>query len=175
MDALHVTANSHVADVGAGSGYFTLRLAQRVGRTGKVYAVDIDRESLNDLRKLANENHLSQVEVVEGAADNPHLPAGEIDAVLIVNAYHEFRQHDAMLQAIRRALKPGGYLGIIEKAEEPGQPRANYERRHHLPEQFVREDLARNGFPEVEKKQDFHPSEEREGEVWYFVVARKPL
>src|SRR5438477_1878325 len=63
MDALHVAANSQVADVGAGSGYFTLRLAQRVGHDGKVYAVDVDRESLNKLRKLAEENHLSQVEV----------------------------------------------------------------------------------------------------------------
>ena len=174
MDALHVVANSHVADVGAGSGYFTSRLAQRVGSGGKVYAVDIDRTSLNDVRNLASDRHLCQVEVVEGAPENPHLPSGELDAVLIVNAYHEFRQHDLMLQAIGRALKPGGYLGIIEKADEPGEPRATYERRHHLPEQFVREDLARNGFPQVEKKPDFHPSSEREGEVWYFLVAQKP-
>jgi ubiquinone/menaquinone biosynthesis C-methylase UbiE len=174
MDALHVAVNSHVADVGAGTGYFTLRLAERVGSGGKVYAVDIDRESLNDLHKLADQNHLTQVQVVEGAPDSPHLPSDQLDAVLIVNAYHEFRQHDEILQAIGRALKAGGYLGIIEKADEPGEPRATYERRHHLPEQFVREDLARNGFPQVEKKPDFHPSADREGEVWYFLVAQKP-
>ena len=174
MDALHLAANSHVADVGAGSGYFTLRLAERVGHGGKVYAVDIDRQSLNDLHKLAAEHNLTQIEVIQGAPDNPHLPAGQLDAVLIVNAYHEFRQHDQMLQAIARALKPGGYFGIIEKADEPGEPRATYERRHHLPEQFVREDLARNGFPQVEKKPDFHPSSEREGETWYFLVAQRP-
>jgi predicted methyltransferase len=172
MDALHVAAGSDVADVGAGEGYFTDRMARRVGGNGKVYAVDIDPGALRNLRELKSREHLTQVEVVGGAEDDPHLPATSLDAVLIVNAYHEFRQHDAMLHAIVRALKPGGYLGIIEKADRPGEPRESYERRHHLPEQFVREDLARDGFTQVEKRPDFRPNGGREGEVWYFLVAR---
>ena len=172
MDALHVASGAAVADVGAGEGYFTDRMARRVGTSGKVYAVDIDSGALRSLRELKSREHLPQVEVVEGAADDPHLSPNSLDSVLIVNAYHEFRQHDAMLHAIARALKPGGYLGIIEKADQPGEKRESYERRHHLPEQFVREDLVRDGFEQVEKKPDFHPSASREGEVWYFLVAR---
>ena len=107
------------------TGPTSLRVSSPVLIDGKVYAVDIDRQSLNDLHKLAAEHNLTQIEVIQGAPDNPHLPAGQLDAVLIVNAYHEFRQHDQMLQAIARALKPGGYFGIIEKADEPGEPRAN--------------------------------------------------
>ena len=172
MDALHLAPGATAADIGAGEGYFTERMAQRVGASGKVYAVDIDAGALSTLRALKSREHLQQVEVVEGSEDDPHLPANSLDAVLIVNAYHEFRQHDAMLRAIAGALKPNGRLGIIEKADDPGQPRESYERRHHLPEPFVRDDLARDGFTRIEKRPDFHPGGSREGEVWYFLVAQ---
>lgn len=171
MDALHINAGSSVADIGAGEGYFSDRMANRVGESGKVYAVDIDPGALRNLRELKSREHLQQVEVIEGAEDDPRLPANSLDAVLVVNAYHEFRQHDAMLHAIARALKPGGRLGIIEKADQPGEARETYERRHRLPEHFVREDLVRDGFSQIEKQPDFHPNGSREGEVWYFLVA----
>lgn len=174
MDALQITRGSAVADIGAGEGYFTDRLARRVGPTGDIYAVDIDPAALRMLRELKQREHYQQVEVVEGEEDNPRLPPHVIDAVLVVNAYHEFRQHDAMLRAFAKALVPGGRLGIIEKADKPGEAREAYERRHHLPESFVREDLARNGFGEVAKITEFHPTGSREGETWYFLVARSP-
>ncbi|MBV8205739.1 MAG: class I SAM-dependent methyltransferase [Acidobacteria bacterium] len=173
MDALGVKAGSRVADVGAGEGYFTERLAKRVGTTGKVFAVDVDEEALRSLRELKQREHLGQVEVVEGSEENPNLPAGSLDAVLVVNAYHEFRRHDDMLRAIAGALRPSGVLGIIEKSDKPGEGRESYERRHRLPEQFLREDLAHNGFTQVAKRPDLHPTGPREGEVWYFVVAKK--
>lgn len=172
LDALHVVSGSSVADLGAGEGYFTDRIARRVGPSGKVYAVDIDAGALRNLRELKSREHLTQVEVIEGAEDDPNLPAHSLDAVLVVNAYHEFRQHDAMLRAIATALKAGGHLGIIEKADSGNESRESYESRHHLPEHFVREDLGRNGFTEIEKRPDFHPTGSRQGEVWYFLVAR---
>jgi predicted methyltransferase len=173
LDALHIAPGSTVADIGAGEGYFTDRLAGRVGENGKVYAVDIDPGALRNLRELKAREHLQQVEVIAGAEDDPHLPANSLDAILIVNAYHEFRQHDAMLHAIAGALKPGAYLGIIEKADSGTEARESYERRHRLPEHFVREDLARSGFTGVEKRPDFHPTGSRQGEVWYFLVAQR--
>src|SRR5512142_977555 len=104
LDKLHVQAGSSVGDVGAGEGYFTVKMAERVGVAGKVYAVDVDPSAVANLRKLAQERGLKQVEVIEGKPDDPRLPEGKLDAILVVNAYHEFRRHDAMLAAFRKAL-----------------------------------------------------------------------
>jgi predicted methyltransferase len=174
MDALGLHAGSRVADVGAGPGYFTVHLAERVGATGKVYAVDVDRAATRKLRERMSDLGLKQVQVVDGEEDDPHLPPGELDAILVVNAYHEFRQHDAMLRAFMRALKPGGRLGIIEKADKPGRERSSYESAHRLPENFVREDLARNGFAGVREQPGFDPTDaDHAGEHWYFLLTEK--
>ena len=176
LDKLHVQAGSAVADVGAGEGYFTVKMAERVGANGKVYAEDIDPAAVANLRKLAKERGLKQVEVIEGAADDPKLPEGKLDTMLVVNAYHEFRRHDAMLAAFLKALKPGGLLGIIDKQaeREASQPRESYERQHRLPESFAKEDLERDGFSNVHDERGFDGTGSREGEHWWFVVAQKP-
>ena len=176
LDKLHVQAGSAVADVGAGEGYFTVKMAERAGTSGKVYAVDVDPSAVTNLRKMAQERGLKQVEVIEGKPDDPRLPEGKLDAILVVNAYHEFRRHDAMLAAFRKALKPGGLVGIIDKAAErdPSQPRESYERQHHLPESFAKEDLERDGFAAVHDERGFDGIGSREGEHWWFVVAQRP-
>lgn len=176
LDKLHVQAGSSVADVGAGEGYFTVKMAERVGPTGKVYSEDIDPAAVANLRKLAQERGLKQVEVIEGAAADPKLPEGKLDAILVVNAYHEFRRHDAMLAAFRKALKPGGLVGIIDKAaeREASQPRESYERQHRLPESFLKEDLERDGFTGIHDERGFDGIGSREGEHWWFVVAQRP-
>src|SRR4051794_23902241 len=86
LDKLHVQAGSTVADVGAGEGYFTVKMVERVGTTGKVYAEDIDPTTVANLRKLAQDRGLKQVEVIEGSADDPKLPEAKLDAILVVNA-----------------------------------------------------------------------------------------
>jgi ubiquinone/menaquinone biosynthesis C-methylase UbiE len=176
LDKLHVQAGSVVADVGAGEGYFTVKFAERVGATGKVFTEDIDPATIANLRKLAKDRGLKQVEVIEGDADDPRLPEGKLDAILVVNAYHEFRRHDAMLAAFRKALKPGGLLGIIDKAaeREPGQPRESYERQHRLPQLFLQEDLQRAQFAKIQVEPGFDGIGSREGEHWWFVVAQRP-
>lgn len=174
LDALGVHPGSAVADIGAGPGYFTLHMAARVGAEGKVYAVDISAEAVRTLRDRVEKAGLKQVEVVQSTPDDPHLPAATLDAALVVNAYHEFRRHDAMLQGILRALKPGGVLGIIDKSAVEGEERAAYERRHELPQAFVREDLERNGFTDLRAQPSFHPIRNRNGETWWFLVATKP-
>src|SRR5581483_2935828 len=152
----------------------TLHLAERVGPGGKVYAVDIDRESTRKLRERVGDLGLRPVQVVDGAEDDPRLPPGELDAILVVNAYHDFRKHDAMLRAFMRALQPGGRLGNLEKADTPGRERSSYERAHRLPENFVRDDLARNSFKTVREQPGFDPTDpEHAGEHWYFLVAEK--
>lgn len=123
LDALGTLTNLAVADVGAGSGYFTVRLAARVGSAGRVYANDLQPEMLKMLAaRLAREN-VRNVTLVPGAIDDPKLPASSIDLVLMVDVYHEFAEPQKMLRGIRTALKPGGRLVLLEyRKEDPDVP-----------------------------------------------------
>ena len=172
MDTLGISSGSVVADIGAGNGYFTFQLAERVGRSGRVYAVEVDEDALDKIKQRAREERLGQIEGVLGSSDDPHLPAKSLDAVLIVNAYHEMRDYDAMLVALYRALKPGGRLGIIDAAIEAGENRETYIRRHRVPEELVREDAERAGFRFLGRRPGFtRPRDDRE---FYFVLFSKP-
>jgi ubiquinone/menaquinone biosynthesis C-methylase UbiE len=123
LEALGSLAGLTVADVGAGSGYFTVRLAARAGAKGRVYANDLQPEMLKMLAvRLAREN-IRNVTLVQGAVDDPKLPASSIDLVLMVDVYHEFSEPQKMLRAIRGALKPGGRLVLLEyRKEDPEVP-----------------------------------------------------
>ena len=172
MDVLGIKAGSVVADIGAGEGYFTFRLAPRVGPAGKVYAVDIVDDKLDKIRARATKQKLTQIETILGATDDPHLPTEQLDVVLVVNAYHEMRDYDAMLRGIFRALKPGGLLGIIDAPTKPGEPRENYYDRHRIPEQLVREDTARNGFTFLRQQPTFTPPDS--DRTYFFLIFQKP-
>lgn len=113
LEALPLTPVSVVADIGAGTGYFTLRIAERVPE-GQVFAVDVQEPLLEQLQARANAAGLTQVTPVHGAADDPRLPADSIDVALIVDAYQEFSHPREMMQAIRQALRPGGQLVVVE-------------------------------------------------------------
>ena len=171
MDALGVHAGSVVADVGCGRGYFTFRLAARVGARGKVYAVDLREDDLAAIRRQANDGHLEQIETVQGAENDPRLPAGSLDAVLVMNAYHEFADHQAMLAGILRALKPGGLLALIDGAAPVGHPREYYEGMHKLPEAFEREDALRAGFKFLRQVPGFTRTDD--GKQFYFLLFDK--
>lgn len=123
LDALGSLAGLTVADLGAGSGYFTVRLAARTGPKGRVYATDLQPEMLKMLAsRLAREN-VRHVTLVQGAVDDPKLPPGAIDLVLMVDVYHEFSEPQKMLRGIRTALKPGGRLVLLEyRKEDPEVP-----------------------------------------------------
>ncbi len=172
MDALGVQPGSRVADIGAGEGYFTWHLAERVGLHGRVYATDIDKRLISNLRADAKRKRFPQVEVVVGVSDDPHLPTGEIDAALVVNAYHEFRQHEAMLRGILNALRPGGRLAIIDKEAEPGQGRSHYYSAHRIPKQLVRTEAESAGFRYVEECPGFTRPDDQSR--WYFLLFEKP-
>jgi putative heme-binding domain-containing protein len=112
LDSLQIPPGATVVDLGAGAGYFTWRLAQRVGAQGKVIAVDIQESMLDLIVHDLKKRNLTNVEVYQ------RLPEGGADLVLIANAYHEFSQPEAMLAAVRRALKPNGRVVVIEYAKE---------------------------------------------------------
>ena len=171
MNALGIQAGTVVADVGSGDGYFTFHLARRVGAQGRVCAVDIDQDALNKLRRQAEKEGLMQIETIRSEKDDPRLPAESVDIVLVVNAYHEMRDYDAMLAGLYRALRPGGLLGIIEAEDEPGKPRETYYDRHRLPEELVREDAERAGFRFLRNEPGFtRPSRNKE---FYFLIFEK--
>ncbi|HKZ51928.1 MAG TPA: class I SAM-dependent methyltransferase [Candidatus Acidoferrales bacterium] len=172
MDALGLTAGSVVADVGCGEGYFTFHLAARVTSQGRVYAVDVNEGDLKSIRQRAEREHLPQIQTVLGRSDDPRLPAASLDAALVVNAYHEMRDYDAMLAAIYAALKPGGLLGIIDSPTETGKQRSSYFSRHRVPEEVVREDAVRAGFRFRDKRPGF--VRPRGNKEFYFLLFEKP-
>ena len=157
VQALEARPGAAVADIGAGDGYFTVRLARAVGPAGRVYAVDIVPKVLQRLRGRARYEGLANIEVIEGGEDDPHLPVSGVDAALLVMTYHEIPAHQAVLAAIRRSLKPGGRLVIIEAINEAerAKSRAEQEANHHLDARFVEADLRDAGFDVEERREPF--------------------
>jgi ubiquinone/menaquinone biosynthesis C-methylase UbiE len=115
MDILGINRGKIVADIGAGSGWFTVRAARRVGATGTVYAVDINPEAIRYIQHRAKAEDLRNVETIQGKSDNPLLPKGAIDSVLLLKTYHEVEKPVALLQNLRGSLKPGARVGVIDR------------------------------------------------------------
>jgi ubiquinone/menaquinone biosynthesis C-methylase UbiE len=122
MDALGIADGARVADLGAGGGYFTIRLARRVGPNGIVYAEDIQPQMLGSIERRVEREQLRNVRSVLGEPEDPNLPAGELDAVLIVDTFNAFEKPVTVLEHVRAALKPGGRVGIIEYTREGHGP-----------------------------------------------------
>jgi SAM-dependent methyltransferase len=144
LDALGPLAGLTVADVGAGSGYFTVRIARRVGEKGRVYANDLQPEMLKMLAaRLAREN-IPNVTLVHGAIDDPKLPVAVIDLVLMVDVYHEFSEPQKMLSALSKALKPGGRLVLLEYRKEDAAIPIRFEHKMSVAEAKL--ELEAEGF-----------------------------
>lgn len=140
LESLRIEKGSKVADIGAGSGYFTVRLAKLVGETGTVYAVDIQPEMLTILRNRAKKEGLENIELVQGTIVDPKLPADTIDLILLVDVYHEFSHPWEMADAMIRSLKPGGRIVFVEyRLEDPSVP---IKRVHKMSEEQVRKEMS---------------------------------
>lgn len=119
LDALNLKPTDMVADIGAGTGYFTFLMAPKVPR-GTVLAVDIEPEMINDLHQTQKKKGLKNIEPILGTITNPKLPINGIDMAIMIDAYHEFSHPLEMMTHIVRALKPGGRLVLVEyRAEDP--------------------------------------------------------
>lgn len=116
MDLLGIKRGTHVADIGAGSGWFTVRSARRVGNEGLVYAVEINPKFVRHIKRRAKREKLANIRTVLGKADDPLLPRTSIDAVLLLKTYHEIARPVAFLRRLRPALRPGARLGIIDRS-----------------------------------------------------------
>jgi SAM-dependent methyltransferase len=141
---LKIQKGSTVADVGAGSGYITLRLARAVGPMGKVYANDIQPGMLDLLQKNATKAKVANVMPILGAIDDPKLPADSIDLAIMVDVYHEFSQPQKMLQHLRDSLKANGRLVLLEyRAEDPSVP---IRPEHKMTKAQVKLEVEHEGF-----------------------------
>jgi len=115
MDILGLQPGCTVADIGAGSGWFTVRAAKRVGPSGLVYAVDINTAATSYINDRAKREHLENIRAIQGREDDPLLPENSIDSVLLLKTYHEIDQPVHLLERLRRALRPGALVGIIDR------------------------------------------------------------
>jgi ubiquinone/menaquinone biosynthesis C-methylase UbiE len=115
MDILGVTSGKSVADIGAGSGWFSVRAARRVGAAGVVYAVDINPEAIQYIDQRARKEQLSNVQAIVSKPDDPLLPAHSVDAVLLLKTYHEVAHPITLLRNLRAALRPDAKVGIIDR------------------------------------------------------------
>ena len=117
MDKLGIAENSVVADIGAGAGWFTIRLARRVGPNGRVYAEDVQPEMVTSISRRASAEGLINIQPTLGVDSDPKLPGGSIDAVLLVDSYHEIDEildRVTLLRNLAKSVRPGGRIGIID-------------------------------------------------------------
>ena len=116
MDLLGIKRGTQVADIGAGSGWFTVRAARRVGHDGLVYAVEINPEYVRHIKRRAKREKLPNIRTVLGKGDDPMLPRASVDATLLLKTYHEIGQPVAFLRHLRASLRPGARLGVIDRS-----------------------------------------------------------
>ena len=122
MDALGIADGSAVGDIGAGAGWFTIRLARRVGPNGVVIATDVQREMLDAIRRRVAREGLRNVETRMGTDNMPNLPPNALDAVLVVDVYPEVADRITFLRSLATSLKPGGRIGIVNYKPGRGGP-----------------------------------------------------
>ena len=144
LDALELKPGMVVADIGAGSGYYSSRMAKRVGASGRVYATDIQQGMIDLLDRRIRSEGLSNVTTVLGGMDDPKLPANSIDLAIMVDVYHELQQPQIFLQRLKPAFKPGGRLVLLEfRKEDPKVPILEV---HKMSVAEVKQELEAEGF-----------------------------
>ncbi len=159
MDILGIKQGSNVADIGAGSAWFTVRAARRVGNGGIVYAVDINRDYLDYIERRSKREHLANIRVILGKEDDPLLPAKSVDAVLLLKTYHEVAQPIRLLKRVREAMRVGALLGIIDRNGKGDD--------HGLDKEVVIKEAGRAGFVLINQYDFVKPDN-----VDYFLVFR---
>lgn len=173
LAAMALSEGDWAADIGSGDGDYTIPMAERVGASGRVFAVDVDPEKLDELNERLQEREIAHVTSVYSIETNPMLPTSTLDAALVRNAYHHFSAHESMLQHIKAALKPGGRLVIEESIDEEmvGRSRAEQVENHDLGIEHVREELTAAGFT-IQKEVD--PLMKTSWGTYWMIVATRP-
>jgi ubiquinone/menaquinone biosynthesis C-methylase UbiE len=166
LQALDLRPGNVVVDLGSGAGYFALKLSSIVGPQGQVLAVDIRKLSLSFLWIRARLSQKPNIRIVLSVEDNPRLPSGTVDAVLIANTFHELRDPKVILDHVSRSLRAGGRLVVVDRG--PGQ---SFSHAHEVDRPIVEAELRQTGF-EIVASQD-HFVDRPGDDPWWLTVARK--
>ena len=161
MTLLHIEPGKNVADLGAGSGWFTVRAARRVTATGTVYAEDINAAAIKYINDRAQKEGLGNVRTILGTPDDPKLPRSSVDAVLMLKVYHEIARPAALLAALAPALKPGARIGIIDRNGRGDD--------HGLDRTMVEKEMAASGF-RLDATYDFTKAD---GQDYFLIFSRR--
>ncbi len=175
FELAEIREGDQVADIGCHEGYLTFHLAKQVGNTGKVFAVDVLEYRLNALKTQLKEGEIDNVEVVLGDEDDPKLFDNSLDAVLLVDTYHEIERYQKVLAHIKKALKPSGRLLVLEKLKEAHKhkDRSGQASAHTLSINYVKEELVQAGFSINKEVTHFGTwNYEKEKQMWVLVALK---
>lgn len=175
FDAMKIEKGSWAADLGSGDGDYTISMSPVVGESGRIFAVDIKDDALDDLRRRIYDRGIGNVTPIYSVPGNPMLPSNSLDAILVRNAYHEFQNYMSMLQHMKQALKPGGRLVIAEfKGEEVvDASREEQAEDHSIAKRYVLQDLDEAGFRTVEEVDRLTDNSHQRHGMW-MIIAEKP-
>jgi len=171
---LNAVPGSTVVDLGSGAGYFTLKIAQRVEPGGSVLAVDLRRQSLAFLWYRAWRQGYAGVKVIRSEVDNPKLPPGPLDAVLIANTYHELMAPDPILRILFASMRQGARLVVVDRGpRDDGESRSDAAAHHELTAATAEAEITSHGFQVTTSDHRFI---DRAGDddIWWLIVFRKP-
>ncbi|NQZ43551.1 MAG: class I SAM-dependent methyltransferase [Flavobacteriaceae bacterium] len=170
-----VTLGMNVADIGCHEGYLTVRLARRVGSSGRVYAEDVNKVRLERLREHAQTLNLDNVVTLLGEYDNPKLPLESFDRIFVIDTYHEIYDFKKVLRLLHRSLKRNGQLIILEKLKRQleGVSRQAQAFGHTMAPNYVKEELYETGFRVVDEDLNHGFWENDPDKRMWFVVAEK--
>ena len=175
FEALNLTSESHIADIGSHQGYMTVKLAEKIDARGRVYAIDIDQWKLDKLEMILKDRKLDdRVKVIKGNYDNPKLPIGKLDAVLIMDTYHEMDDYKEILKHVKKSLKLGGRLVLIEPIADEREKwsRNRQEDKHEISIRYACEDLKKAGFNIIKEENPFIDRTEIKGDKLWMIIAQ---
>jgi len=175
IEAMQAVSGKHVADIGCHEGYMTVKLAKAVGPGGKIYAVDIDRSKLDKLKVYLKKRGYSNVELITGDNNNPKTPENTLDAILILDTYHEIEEYNTVLSHLKNSLKSDGRLVIIEPVadERKDWSRKKQTDKHEIAIRYVKKELKEAGFKIIEQKDMFLDRTKEKGDKLWMLVAMK--
>lgn len=175
FELANVGVGNNVADVGCHEGYLTIHLAHKVGGQGKVYAVDVRNDRLQTLNTNAKNRKLKNITTILGDYDNPKLPGNSLDVIFVIDTYHEISDYKEVLVHLKKSLKPGAKLVLLEKLKKRlvGKSREDQVSGHTLALSYVKKELQNAGFIINIEIEDFGQWEEDPTKTMWLLIAEK--